>query len=179
MPPTPPGGWPSNPTPPAAPPGYASPSGYPAQSAYLAQPAYPAQTGYAGGPALPAGVTLSSPGKRLGGMLLSLLLIFVTLGIGYLIWALIAWTKSTTPAKQVLGMKVVNANTLQPATTGEMWMRQFLWPLVLAVGNLITFGILTLVDAFMVCSDRRQRILDRMATTYVVDDPHDAWRLKR
>lgn len=177
MPPSPPGGWAPQPTPPAAsaPVGY-GPSG---QGGIPAPPTGGYAAAYSSGPALPPGVALSTPGKRLGGMLLTVLLMVVTLGVGYLIWALIAWTKSTTPAKQVLGMKVVNASTLQPATTGEMWMRQFLWPIVLMVGNFVTLGILSLVDAFMVCSDKRQRILDRMATTYVVDDPHDAWRLKR
>jgi uncharacterized RDD family membrane protein YckC len=123
-------------------------------------------------------VKLSSAGRRFAGQLLTLVLVLVTLFVGYLIWAIIAWTRSTTPAKQVLRMKVVNAKTMQPATTGQMWMRQVVLALVLTFVSAMTFGIVGLVDALMVFSEKRQRLLDRLAETYVVDDPHDAWRLK-
>jgi hypothetical protein len=125
---------------------------------------------------LPAGVSLSSPGKRFGGLLLSLLLMIVTLLIGYLVWAVIAWSKSTTPAKQLLGMKVIDAKTMRPATTGKMWLRQFVFAFVFGIINSITFGIFGLVDGFMIFGgDKRQRLLDRMVDTYVVDDPNRAW----
>jgi hypothetical protein len=125
---------------------------------------------------LPAGVTLSSPGKRFGGLLLSLLLMIITLFIGYLVWAIIAWSKSTTPAKQLLHMKVIDAKTMRPATTGKMWLRQFVFALVFWIVNSFTFGIFSLVDGFMIFGgDKRQRLLDRMVDTYVVDDPNNAW----
>lgn len=159
--------------PPPPPPGYAAPPDYQSPP-----PGYAPQLAATHGLALPPGVTLSSPGKRFAGLLLSVVLMILLLGIGYLIWAIIVWTKSTTPAKQLLRMKVVNANTLLPASTGKMWMRQVVWSFVLGVGSSITFGILGLVDAFMVFGDKRQRLLDRMADTYVVDDPNDAWGRK-
>ena len=122
---------------------------------------------------------MSSYGKRFGGLLLEIVLFFVTLGIGYIVWAIIVYTKSTTPAKQLLGMKVIDAKTMRPASTGKMWMRQVVWNIVLSIGSSITFGILSLVDALMIfAGDKRQRLLDRMADTYIVDDRHDAWHLK-
>jgi uncharacterized RDD family membrane protein YckC len=131
------------------------------------------------GISLPPGVQLSSLGKRFGAALLSVVLMIVTLFIGYLIWAIIAWSKSTTPAKQLLGMKVISAKSMRPATTGTMWMRQVVWALVVGVGSTVTFGILGLVDALLIFGgDKRQRLVDRMADTYVVDDPNDAWHLK-
>jgi uncharacterized RDD family membrane protein YckC len=111
---------------------------------------------------------LASPGRRFAGMLLTIVLMIVTLFIGYLVWAIIAWTKSRTPAKQVLGMQVINARTGAPATFGEMVMRQVVWSLVLGIASSITFGILGIVDAFFVFSGTRQRLLDRMANTLVV-----------
>jgi uncharacterized RDD family membrane protein YckC len=101
-------------------------------------------------------------------MLLSGVLVIVTLGIGYLVWAIIAWSHSTTPAKQLLGMQVVDARTGAPADFGQMVMRQFVWALVLGLGSSLTFGILVLVDACFVFSDTRQRLLDRVASTLVV-----------
>jgi uncharacterized RDD family membrane protein YckC len=112
---------------------------------------------------------LASPGKRFGGFLLSFVLIIVTLGIGYLIWALIIWQRSTTPAKQILGMRIIDAKTGEPLTYGRMVMRQVVWALVLGVGSSITFGILGVVDAFFVFSGPRQRLLDKMSNTLVVN----------
>ena len=115
--------------------------------------------------------TLASPARRLGEFLLGFVLLIVTLVIGYIIWSLIAWSHSSTPAKQVLGMKVVDSRTGLPATTGQMWMRQLVWTLVLRVGSAATGGILGVVDALFVFSANHQRILDRMANTLVVRAP--------
>jgi hypothetical protein len=114
---------------------------------------------------------LSSPGKRLGGALLSVLLFFVTLGIGYLIWALVVWKDSTTPAKKLLKMKIVDSRTGQPLEYSGMVMRQVVWYIALTIGSTITGGILGIVDAFFVFTGTRQRILDRMSSTLVIDLP--------
>ena len=66
---------------------------------------------------------LSSLGKRFGGALLTSVLIMVTLGIGYLIWAAIAYGKGQTPAKQILKMYVIDTETGLPATWGKMFIR--------------------------------------------------------
>jgi len=188
VPPPPPGGTPQSPPPrsttppPPPPPGVGSAGG--STVSPVGTPVPPPPQGYASqalapGLALPPGVELSSYGKRFGGLLLEIVLFFVTLGIGYIVWAIIVYTKSTTPAKQLLGMKVIDAKTMQPASTGKMWMRQVVWNIVLSIGSSITFGILSLVDALMIfAGDKRQRLLDRMAGTYIVDDRNDAWHLK-
>ncbi len=46
--------------------------------------------------------------------MLSLGLAVVTLIVGYVVWAIVAWRKSTSPAKHLLGMRVVDANTGLP-----------------------------------------------------------------
>jgi uncharacterized RDD family membrane protein YckC len=142
---------------PPPPPYGAPPYGAPPTPAY----GYPPASGAA------SGAPLASPWRRLGGALLSLLLMIATLVIGYLVWAIIEWQHSRTPAKRLLNMTVVSTQTGQPATFGEMVMRQVVWYLVLWIGSSLCF-ILGLVDAFMVFSDNRQRLLDRMASTVVV-----------
>src|SRR5881275_1386914 len=67
---------------------------------------------------LPPGVRLSSPGRRLGAHLLEVLLIVVTLGLGWMVWSLIVWARGQTPAKQLLGMHVVKLSAASPAGWG-------------------------------------------------------------
>ena len=62
---------------------------------------------------LPPGVVLAPKGRRIGAYFLAFPLAIITLGIGYVIWGLIAWGKGTTPALQVLGMKVWSVNDRQ------------------------------------------------------------------
>jgi uncharacterized RDD family membrane protein YckC len=163
-----PWGTPPQPPPyPSPPPGAA---GY-GPPAYGAPQGYPVAPGH-GGPFLPVPPqALASPGQRFGGLLLSVVLMIVTLGIGYFIWALIAWTNSTTPAKQVLGLRVVDARSGAPVTFGQMAMRQVVWTLVLGFASSATAGIVGIVDAFFVFGTGRQRLLDKMANTLVVRSP--------
>ena len=169
-----------------APQGYQQPGyqqqGYP-QPGYQQQ-GYP-QQGY-GLPAAPGGsgffavqtpqgvvtVQLSSPGKRLGAALLDGVLAIVTLGIGYLIWALIIWSKGQSPAKQILKMKVVDSTTHQVATWGKMAFREIvIRGIVIGLISAITFYIGYIVAACMIFNKDRdyQTGWDRMASTVVVD----------
>ena len=54
---------------------------------------------------LPEGTELASVGRRIGAYFLAIPLWIVTLGIGYIVWGLIAWGNGQTPALQVLGMR--------------------------------------------------------------------------
>jgi uncharacterized RDD family membrane protein YckC len=112
---------------------------------------------------------LSSAGKRFGAYLLEALLIIVTLFIGWLVWSLIVWGRGLTPAKQLLKMQCVDANTGQVAGWGTMALRELVGKVLL--GN-VTFGITTIIGGVMVLTDdRRQAIWDKIATTVVVDMP--------
>lgn len=138
----------------------------PAAPAYgYAQPGY----GQPGVPALPQGVELAPVGRRIGAWFLSIPLAIVTLGIGYLIWGLIVWGKGTSPALQVLGMKVVKADTGLPATWGEMALRNIVGNWLLGA---VTFNIASVVSFVMFLTDDQRRSLpDRIASTLVVHDP--------
>jgi uncharacterized RDD family membrane protein YckC len=125
-------------------------------------------TGYRPG-ILPAGTRLSSLAKRFGGSLLSLLLVIVTLGIGYMIWALIVYGQGQTPAKQLLNMYVIDERTGQVASWGTMFVRGFV---IDGLVGLFTLGLFDLVSALWIFSgDRRQRLTDKMVNTIVVDAP--------
>ena len=120
--------------------------------------------------AVPEGTVLSSLGKRFGGALLTGVLIVVTLGIGYLIWAAIAYGKGQTPAKQILKMYVIDTETGLPATWGKMLLRGFVIDGVL---NSITGGVFSLISTIWIFTNpKRQRLTDLMLKTIVVDAPN-------
>ena len=120
--------------------------------------------------AVPEGTVLSSLGKRFGGALLTGVLIVVTLGIGYLIWAAIAYGKGQTPAKQILKMYVIDTETGLPATWGKMFVRGFVIDGVL---NSITGGVFSLISAIWIFTNpKRQRLTDLVLKTIVVDAPN-------
>ncbi len=129
---------------------------------------------YGGRSVLPPGATLSSRGKRFVALALDLVLVVVTLVIGYIAWLLIAWGRGQTPAKQLLGMYVLDLERGHPATRGKMFGR---W----CVGWLL--GIipwLNLVDALWIFTNRdKQRLTDKIVHTIVVDDPGHERRKSR
>jgi hypothetical protein len=159
---------------------YTAPAGYPPATSYappVASYAPPAMAPYSvvqAGPqvAVPAGTQLSSLGKRFGGYLLDGLLAIVTLGIGYLVWMLITWSKGQSPGKQLLKMRCIDQRTGRAATWGTMFVREFvIRGLLIGVIGAFTLGILPLVAILMIFGMTRQTLWDRMASTIVVDDP--------
>jgi uncharacterized RDD family membrane protein YckC len=116
----------------------------------------------------PSGVLLSSPGKRLGGLLMEGLLLVVTLGIGYCVWLLFSFAKGQTPGKQVLGMRVLQLRTGRPASWGLMFLREVIAKPVVSVLSFITFGI---VNFWLLWDDKHQQLYDKIVGTVVVDDP--------
>jgi uncharacterized RDD family membrane protein YckC len=126
-------------------------------------------------PTYPPGVTFASPWLRFGAYVLDAVLQTVTLGIGWLIWAAFVVGKGQTPAKQLLRMRVVDANGHQPVGFARMFfMRGIVAGLVASIAIVITLGVL----AFMPFWDRRnQNVWDKVSSTVVVVDPDNAWKL--
>ena len=106
----------------------------------------------ASGLMLAQGTQLASVGRRIGAYFLAIPLAIVTLGIGYVIWGLIAWTKGTSPALQVLGMKVWHPDGQSRASFGRMALRDIIGRIV---GNL--FGIMAIISfiLFLTRDDHR------------------------
>jgi uncharacterized RDD family membrane protein YckC len=115
-----------------------------------------------------ARVALVPAGARFGAFLLDGLLCLVTLGIGYLIWALITWSDGQTPAKRLLGHVVVDAQTGVPFDWGRMALRQFvLQGLLGGMLSSLSLGIYFWVDSLMVFGERQRTLHDRMANSVV------------
>ena len=107
-----------------------------------------------------------SPWGRLGAYVLEAVLVTVTLGIGWLIWAAIIASQGQTPAKRILGHRVVMQDTGQTAGFARMfWVRGLLAGLVASVAIPITLGILL----FMPFWDKNnENIWDKVSGTRVV-----------
>lgn len=108
-------------------------------------------------------------GARLGAALLDGLLAVATLFIGWLIWSVVLYSQSTSPAKKMLGLQIVDAKTGAPATMQQMLLREVLGKMVLSP---ISRGVTSLISAIMILvMPNRQGIHDYIAKTVVIRKP--------
>jgi uncharacterized RDD family membrane protein YckC len=121
------------------------------------------------GLALPEGTQLASVGRRIGSYFLAIPLCIVTLGIGYIIWGLIAWGNGQTPALQVLGMRVWRPETNQVAGFWHMALREIVGRIVDGILSLIT-EITSFV--LFVTGKEHKALHDYVAGTVVLYDPN-------
>ena len=138
--------------------------------------AHPAPHPHPGAPqpaGFPQGVAIASPWLRLGSYLLEGVLMVVTLYIGWIIWALTTGPTGQTPAKKLLGLRVIRIDTARPAGLATMfWMRAIVGGFVAGLAIAFTLGVL----AFMPLWDRyNQNMWDKISNCYVVTDPYDGW----
>jgi uncharacterized RDD family membrane protein YckC len=115
------------------------------------------------------GEPIATPAVRLGAYLLEILLVVVTLAIGWIIWTLIVWSKGTTPGHQVLRLYVVDEKTGKTATWGHMALREFVMKgIVGSVATAMTFGIYFVVDSLFIVRPDRRTLHDLISSTQVV-----------
>jgi uncharacterized RDD family membrane protein YckC len=119
----------------------------------------------------PDGVMLSSPARRLGEHVLELLLVVATLLVGWLVWAAIVFGRGQTPAKQLLGMKVVSLDQGRPLTWGMMFLRECI---VKSLFTFVSSWLLYLPLLWIVWDKDRQELWDKAMGTIVVNDPAGA-----
>jgi uncharacterized RDD family membrane protein YckC len=123
---------------------------------------------------LPAGLRLSSVGKRFGEYLLELVLALALLAIGWFVWSLIVWKRGQTPAKQVLKMRIVH---LSPPREAAGWsrtaLREFVGKGLLGLVATVTLGLGYVLYFWLLWDRNRQELWDKLADTIVVDDPRD------
>lgn len=118
---------------------------------------------------------LSSVGKRFGAYLLEVVLFIVTLGIGWLIWALIILGRGQTPAKQIMNMRVVEMDSGQAAGWGKMFVREVLLKGIgMTIVSSVTFGLGLILYFWLTWDDKNQELWDKAVSTVVVDDPDGA-----
>lgn len=114
------------------------------------------------------GWELATYPQRVIAFLLDIVLIPLTLVIGYIIWWLIVLGRAQTPGKQIVGIQVVK-DTGEPVGWGYMFLREFVIKGLLG-GFLSGFaGIYFVVDhIWPLFDDNRQTIHDKMVSTLVV-----------
>lgn len=135
-------------------------------------PPPPPPPSWSGGSFVPAGTSPAvapvSVGTRVGASLLDVLLMIVTLGIGWLVWAVVLLKQSTSPAKKVMGLVIVDVNTGAPATMTQMVLREIVGKWVL--GSVT--GVVSLASFVMLfVTPNRQAVWDYIGTTTVVRRP--------
>ena len=114
------------------------------------------------------GVVPCSHGVRLGALALDSLLFVVTCGIGWLIWNIVLWQQATSPAKKMLGLRIVDLNTGAPAAMQQMLLRELVGKIVLSS---VTSGVTGLVSAVLVLvTPTRQGVWDYLSKTTVVSE---------
>lgn len=125
---------------------------------------------------LPEGVELAGVGRRIGAWFLSLVLSVITLGIGYLIWGLIAWGKGRGPAMQVLGLRCWTPSNGRPAGWGTMALRDIVGYIAQQIIPIV--GVLVSFILFLT-GKQRKSLMDLVGGTVVVYDPNkvlDTWQ---
>jgi uncharacterized RDD family membrane protein YckC len=122
---------------------------------------------------LPDGVELASPWRRLAAWALEFVLFVVTLGVGWCIWAFTLGDSGQTPAKKLLGLRVLLDDQAHSAGLSRMFlMRWFVGALVVPIVALLTLGIILLMPFW---SDRNRNLWDKISTCVVVYDPDQRW----
>ena len=113
-----------------------------------------------------SGVVACGNGVRLWATVLDGLLFIVTCGIGWLIWSIVLWQQSTSPAKKMLNLKIVDINTGAPASMQQMLLREVLGKIVLST---VSSGVSTLIGAVLILVvPSRQGVWDYISKTTVV-----------
>jgi uncharacterized RDD family membrane protein YckC len=117
---------------------------------------------------IPQGTVLAPVGRRIGAFFLSIPLFIVTLGIGYVIWGLVVWSRGQTPALQVLKMRCWRPQQGRPATFWWMALREIVGRLVDGILGFIT----QLVSLILLLTTKERKCLhDMVAGTIVLHDP--------
>jgi len=118
-------------------------------------------------PPLPpsSGVVPCDNGVRLGAFILDVVLAIMTCVIGWLIWSIVLWGQSTSPAKKMLGLYIVDVQTGAPATMQQMLLRELVGKFV--IGSIT--GVVGIISAVLILvQPTRQAVWDYISRTTVV-----------
>ena len=118
---------------------------------------------------LPEGTQLANPGRRIGAFFLAIPLVIITLGIGYIIWGLIAWGNGQTPTLQVLGMRAWRPDDNRVASFWWMALRETIGRIADSILGIIT-ELISFI--FMLTRPDRKCLHDLVAGTVVLRDPN-------
>ena len=80
---------------------------------------------------------------RLGAFTLDYLIIWLTVGIGWLVWLAIVAPRGQSPGKALLGLYILRTDSKQAATR-HVWLREFGWDAAIGI---ISVALLALLGA--------------------------------
>lgn len=118
----------------------------------------------------------ASFGVRIKALLFTLLLIVVTLGVGWLAWSVVEWRHGRTVSFKLMGLRVVRASDGRPIGLGLSLLRNALLCTVLLIPTVLTCIVLAL--AFVMGASPPEGLLtkprhapwDRLTKTTVVQE---------
>lgn len=113
---------------------------------------------------LPQGVRPASKGRVAASYILAIGLFIATLGVGYLIWATVAWGQGQTPAQRLLGLRCWRRGSRRVAGRKHMTLRQ--------VTGLFLNGELLMGPLIWLGSKELNSVGDVFAGTLVLSDPN-------
>lgn len=124
---------------------------------------------------IPSVLPHATPLHRFGAALLEGTLAVLTLGIGWFVWWLVLLGKGMTPARQILGLRIVNAKTMEPVTNSQVFLRGFVvyflaFSALASALSLVLFGlgwVFTLISALLVFRSSHQTLWDQITGTTV------------
>jgi len=112
---------------------------------------------------LPEGTRPARIGQVVAAYALAVLLFILTLGAGYLIWAVVTWGQGQTPAQRLLGLRCWRPDTGRVADRKHMAIRQ--------VTGLLLNGELLAGVFILVVGESLNSVGDFFAGTTVLHDP--------
>ena len=113
---------------------------------------------------LPQGVRPAAKGRVAASYFLAVGLFIATLGVGYLIWEVVAWDQGQTPAQRLLGLRCWRRDTRDVAGRKHLALRQ-------ATGLLLN-GELLIGPLIWLGSRDLNSVGDLFAGTVVLHDPN-------
>lgn len=136
--------------------------------------------------------------RRFWSLILDILLFWLTLGFGWIVWAIVLLSKSQTPAKQILGYVLVDHKSGRRPALWRVGLRQFLpvaltvfaffgplyvltytheanEDLAIPVGGTLIIALFLLIDALVVFGRQRRRLFDFFFNTTVVLESSSAF----
>jgi uncharacterized RDD family membrane protein YckC len=113
---------------------------------------------------LPQGVRPAGKGRVAASWFLAIGLFIVTLGVGYLTWAVVTWDQGQTPAQRLLGLRCWLPGARRPADRRQMALRQ-------GTGLLLN-GELLIGLVIWAGSSSLNSVGDLFAGTVVLHDPN-------
>src|ERR1700689_3390657 len=115
---------------------------------------------------LPEGTRPARVSQVLAGYALAVLLFILTLGAGYLIWAVVTWGQGQTPAQRLLGLRCWRPTDGRVADRRHLALRQ--------VTGLLFNGELLAGVFIMLISNGLNSVGDLIAGPVVLHDPDNA-----